>query len=124
MKKKMKAVEIAKAVMQLKSLREREDKYLEQKGEFKFPQAVSMAIARNSQRLMEEYELIGQQEQKNKELADKKGIQLVELKEQQELLGTEIEVDLVAIKEDEISQCKATSEDLLTLLLMKEEVPE
>lgn len=120
MKKKMKAVEIAKMVMQLKELREREDKYLEAKQEFKFPQSVSLAIAKNSNALMDMYTIIGRQEEKNKELADKKGIPLGELKEQQELLKTEMEVELAAITLEEINNCKATSEDLITLLTFTE----
>lgn len=120
MKKKMKAVEIAKMVIQLKELREREDKYLEVKQEFKFPQSVSLAIAKNSNALMDMYTIIGRQEEKNKELADKKGILLGELKEQQELLKTEMEVELAAITPEEINNCKATSEDLITLLTFTE----
>lgn len=116
MRKKMKAVEIAKTVMQLKELREREDKYLEAKQEFKFPQSVSMAIAKNSNVLMDIYTIVARQEEKNKELADKKGVLLSELKEQRELLETETEVELTAITQEEISNCKATSEDLMTLL--------
>lgn len=118
---KMTASELAERNHLLQDVIEREKKYIDHSGELKFTPKVSIAIAKNVNVLMDEIKLIMKEQDKNKVIADQKGVELVELPAQKELMNAEIEVDLKMVTENDIEQCKISSIDVLALLFMTKE---
>lgn len=121
MKVRMTASELAEKNHLLQGVIEREKEYIDHSGELKYTSKVSIAIAKNVNVLMDEIKLIMKEQDKNKVIADQKGVELVELPAQKELMNAEIEVDLKMVTENDIEQCKISSIDVLALLFMTKE---
>ena len=121
MKVKMTASELAEKNHLLQGVIEREKEYIDHSGELKYTPKVSIAIAKNVNVIMDEIKLIMKEQDKNKAIADQKGVELAELPAQKELMNAEIEVDLKMVTENDIEQCKISSIDVLALLFMTKE---
>ena len=118
---KMTASELAERNHLLQDVIEREKKYIDHSGELKFTPKVSIAIAKNVNAITDEIKLIMKEQDKNKEIADQKGIELSELPAQKELMNAEVEVNLKTVTENDIEQCKVSSIDVLALMFMTKE---
>lgn len=121
MKQKMKVFELASKSRELDALIKRELDYVEKCGGVKFPPKISIAIAKNAKAFAEELKVICEQENKNEQLAEKKGVKLSELPEQKELLNTDVELEICTIKAADVEASQVTAADVLALMFMTEE---
>lgn len=121
----MKPMVLVSLLRQINETMEREEAYITSVGEGKFTPRVAIAMAKNKRKLEEEVQVIAEIEEKNKKLAESKGIPLEELKEQREFMEAELDVDLETVTEGDISGCDGlTSKDFYVLLFMTEEKEE
>lgn len=118
MKVKMTVSELAEKNHLLQEVVKREKEHIDHLGELKFTPKVSIAIAKNLKAITDEIKPIMVEQDKNKAIADKKGIELTELPEQKALMNAEVEVYLKMVTENDIEQCKISSIDVLALLFM------
>lgn len=117
---KMKPMELVSLLRQINEVMEREEAYIASAGEGKFTPQVAIAMAKNKRKLEEEIQMIAGIEEKNKKLAESKGVALEKLKEQRDFMETELDVDLTLVTEGDISRCSGlTSKDFYVLLFME-----
>ncbi len=121
MKQKMKVIDLAERIKNLNDLIQREVDYVEKCDGVKFHPKVSIAIAKNAKALADELKLIIEQQSKNEQLAEKKGVELAKLPEQKELLNTDVELDICTIKAADVEDSQVTAADVLALMFMTEE---
>ncbi len=105
----MKPIEILNALRQLTNVMEEEKKYLEISRKPKFSPEVAIAIVRNRKELEKELDSIIEVEERNKKIAEKRGIPIEELEEQKELMQTDIEIDICYIADGDLKVCKDLS---------------
>ena len=105
----MKPIEILNAIRQLTNVMEEEKKYLETSRKPKFSPEVAIAIVRNRKELEKELDSIIEVEERNKKIAEKRGIPIEELEEQKELMQTDIEIDICYIADGDLKVCKDLS---------------
>lgn len=122
MTKTMKPMEIANALNQLGKVTEREKKYCDAMAKTKFSTGVAIAIARNKKKLEHEFKMVADIEERNKDIAKKRKVELQTLPEQMELMKSEIEVEIATISLSELEKGNdLISEDFYDLFFMTEE---
>ena len=121
MKIKMKPQEIVNKMEGLSRVVSAEEKYCETKAAAKYPVSVAMAIAKNRKVFEDEILFIQEQQRKNQLIAEKSGKDLGDVKEQKELLETEIEIDIRTVSEKDIMEARdLSSADYYDLMFMVE----
>lgn len=116
----MKASEIVANLNGILEVQKSEEMYFNENKKNKFSSGIAISIAKNRKLLLEEYERIAEIERKNQEIAKKQKIDISVLKEQKELLETEIEVSIKKIKEEDLLGCDISSKDVSNLMFMIE----
>lgn len=116
---KMKPHEIVNALEGLLKVTKSEEEYCKVKAEAKFPPLIAISIAKNIKILEEEVSLIQEQQKKNQSIAEKRNIDLKDVKEQKELLQTEISINIHEVEENNLLESKGLSSyDFCNLLFM------
>lgn len=119
MEVKMKPQEIVNALEGLLKVTKTEEEYYKAKAAAKFPPLLAMAIAKNIKNLEGEVVLIQEQQQKNQNIAKKRGINLEDVQEQKNLLRAEMDVEIHKVSENDLMESKdLSSSDICNLLFM------
>lgn len=119
MEVKMKPQEIVNALEGLLKVTKSEEEYCKARAQAKFPPLVAMAIAKNIKKLEGEIGLIQEQQQKNQNIAEKRGIKLEDVQEQKDLLRAEMDIEIRKVSENDLMESKdLSSSDFCNLLFM------
>lgn len=115
----MKPIEISNAIRQLTNVMEAEGKYCDENAKPKFSSKVAIAIAENRKKLEDKLMTIIQIEERNKKIAEKRGVPIEKLEEQRELMNTDMEIDINYIKKKDLEKCDGLSTmDFYCILFM------
>ncbi len=101
----MKPIEISNTLRQLTNVMEAEGKYCDANAKPKFSSKVAVAIARNRKEIESAMRAIIDVEERNKRIAEKRGIPIEELEEQKEFMQTDVKMDICYITDGDLKAC-------------------